>query len=341
MGANLNDEWSRRAFLGGFCSSAAALAAGVSENTMAGNVHEARGLVARAGSGPGQRAGWRLPLRYALNTSTIHGQRLKVEEEIELAAKAGYDGIEFWLRELELYLERGGKLDQLRKRLTDCGLTVESAIDFPTWLVDDERQRKQGIERLKRSMEMVCQLGGCRIAAPPAGVASRADFDLLRGAERYREVLELGRQLSVVPQLEIWGSARTLGRLGQAAFVAVEADHPDACLLLDIYHIYRSGSGFHGLGMISGVAMHVIHLNDYPGDKPRDQLTDADRVYPGDGVAPWPLIFQTLAKVGFCGTLSLELFNRQYWKQDPLTVARTGLAKMKRVVEIGYADERS
>jgi len=27
--------------------------------------------------------------------------------------------------------------------------------------------------------------------------------------------------------------------------------------------------------------------------------------------------------------LSLELFNRAYWEEDPLLVARTGLAKMK------------
>jgi 2-keto-myo-inositol isomerase len=31
--------------------------------------------------------------------------------------------------------------------------------------------------------------------------------------------------------------------------------------------------------------------------------------------------------------LSLELFNREYWKQDPLEVAKTGLTKMKASVE--------
>ena len=30
--------------------------------------------------------------------------------------------------------------------------------------------------------------------------------------------------------------------------------------------------------------------------------------------------------------LSLELFNRDYWKQDPLEVAKTGLAKVKAAV---------
>jgi hypothetical protein len=30
--------------------------------------------------------------------------------------------------------------------------------------------------------------------------------------------------------------------------------------------------------------------------------------------------------------LSLELFNRELWKQDPLVVARTGLEKIKALV---------
>ncbi|GAI21959.1 unnamed protein product, partial [marine sediment metagenome] len=41
--------------------------------------------------------------------------------------------------------------------------------------------------------------------------------------------------------------------------------------------------------------------------------------------------------------LSLELFNPTYWKQDPLTVAKTGLAKMKTAVNkaLGASPVRS
>jgi sugar phosphate isomerase/epimerase len=65
-------------------------------------------------------------------------------------------------------------------------------------------------------------------------------------------------------------------------------------------------------------------------------IGDADRVYPGDGVAPLTEILSTMRDVGFDGYLSLELFNESYWKQDPSEVARTGLKKMKdAVVKIG------
>lgn len=54
-------------------------------------------------------------------------------------------------------------------------------------------------------------------------------------------------------------------------------------------------------------------------------------MYPGDGVAPLKEVFATLKAIGYSGYLSLELFNRGYWKQDPLEVAKTGLAKLKTV----------
>ena len=79
--------------------------------------------------------------------------------------------------------------------------------------------------------------------------------------------------------------------------------------------------------------MQVFHLNDYPASPPRSQITDAHRVYPGDGVAPLKTMLRDLRKLGFQGVLSLELFNRDYWKQDALQVAHTGLEKMKAVVK--------
>jgi len=76
-------------------------------------------------------------------------------------------------------------------------------------------------------------------------------------------------------------------------------------------------------------AIHVFHINDYPADPPREKLTDADRVYPGDGVAALKPLLRDLSAGGFRVMLLLELFNRKYWSQDPLTVIKTGLDRMK------------
>lgn len=273
------------------------------------------------------------PFRYALNSATIRGQKLSVVEEAEIAAKAGYDGFEPWVSSVARYAEQGHSLKELRRRIADLGLVVESAIGFPSWIVDDDARRAEGIEQMKRDMDLVRQIGGCRIAAPPAGAHAAPVSSLARIAVRYRTVLELGRQMEVVPQLELWGSSPTLSRLGEVLYVAAEAGHPDACLLLDAYHLYKGGSDFTGLKLINWSAMHLFHINDYPAHPPRESISDRHRVYPGDGVCPLPSILRDMYAAGFRGGLSLEVFNPDYWREDPLLVARTGLEKIRVVVQ--------
>jgi sugar phosphate isomerase/epimerase len=270
--------------------------------------------------------------RYCLNTSTIRGQNVGVAAEVEIAARAGFDGIEPWIRELDEYVRQGGSLPDLRKRIADAGLTVESAIAFAAFLHEDEHERRKGLEEAKRSMDLVLAIGGTRLAAPPVGVTDRTGLDLFKLAERYRALCELGQRMGVVPQLELWGFSKTLSRLGEVSFVGIEAAHPAACFLLDIYNIYKGGSDFSGLGFFPAERMFCLHVNDYPALPPREEIKDADRVYPGDGVAPNREIYRTLRDIGFRGALSLELFNRDYWQQDALLVAQTGLRKMKDTV---------
>ncbi len=269
--------------------------------------------------------------RFGLNTSTLRGQKLPLAELVEIAAQAGYQAIEPWISELDDHVRRGGSLRDLGRRIADLGLTVESAIAFPEWIVDDAARRAKGLEEARRSMDLVKQIGGVRIAAPPAGTREPL-ADPAQIVPRYRALLEIGDQAGVVPELEFWGPSKVLSQLGPAAQIAIETGHPKACILADLYHMYKGGSKFDGLRLLSGEALHVIHTNDYPAKPPRETITDADRVFPGDGVAPLATIFRDLRDAGFHGTLSIELFNPHYWQQDPKTVARTALEKTRALV---------
>ncbi len=277
------------------------------------------------------------PFGYCFNTSTIRGQKLGIVEQVEVAAKAGYQGFEPWLRDITDYTKAGGSLRDLKKRIVDSGLSVESAIAFSAWIVDDPERRRQGLEQAKRDMDVQRQIGGKRIAAPPVGATRGAMLDLFQAARRYRALLELGDEMGVVPQVEVWGFSKNLSRLGESVFVAIESGHPKACLLPDVYHIYKGGSDFTGLGLLTGSAIGIFHVNDYPADPPRETIRDSHRVYPGDGVAPLKSIFTRLAASGYRGMLSLELFNPEYWKQDALKVARTGLEKTREAVRRSFA----
>ena len=181
-------------------------------------------------------------------------------------------------------------------------------------------------------MDLVRQVGGLRIAAPPAGAQNAKLPDLDRVTERYHALLKVGDEIGVVPELEFWGFSKTLSRLSEAAEVVLDVGHPKACVLPDIYHMYKGGSSFEGLRLLSRNAIHVIHLNDYPADPPRATINDSQRVFPGDGIAPLAAILRDLRDGGFDGTLSIELFNPHYWAQDPRTVAKTALDKSRAIV---------
>jgi sugar phosphate isomerase/epimerase len=282
----------------------------------------------------------REPFGYSLNTSTISGQKLSLIEEIEIAAKAGYQGFEPWTRELDAYVKGEGSLKDLGKRIHDHGLKVEDAIGFFEWVVDDDSRRRKGLEEARRCMDMVQQIGGKRIAAPPFGATDRTDVVLLRAAERYAELLEIGLKIGVTPQVEHWGFSKTISHLGEAVLVALECGRPEGCVLADVYHLHKGGSGFSGLGRVGGAALGIFHVNDYPSSPGRADITDAHRVYPGDGVAPLGPLLRDLYAIGYRGMLSLELFNRDYWKQDAALVARTGLEKLRAVVRAAFEPKR-
>ena len=270
--------------------------------------------------------------RYCLNMSTIRGQELDAAEEIETAGRAEYDAIEPWLGKLHDYRRNGGSLKDLNKRIIDHGLTVESAIGFAAWIVDDDAQRAKGFEEAKRDMDLLAQIGGKRIAAPPAGVGRGEVIDPMRAAQRYRELIELGEGMGVIPQIEMWGGNATIGRLSTAILIAMEAGHPKACFLGDVYHTYKGDCDFDGLRLLSPQAMQVFHFNDYPADPPRPTIRDEHRVFPGDGIAPITEVLQIFDSVGARPVLSLEVFNKEYWSRPALETAVTGLKKMKAAV---------
>lgn len=278
-------------------------------------------------------------VRYCLNTSTLRGQKLGIEREVAIAAQAGYHGLEPWIPNLRDYVQQGGSLDDLRKKISDSGLTVDSAIGFAQWIHPDDAARAKALEEARRDMDMLRQIGGTRIAAPPVG-AHQGDSPLVElsaAAQRFAALQKIGRDAGVQPQLEVWGFSKNLSRLGEVAYVAAETGDPDTLLLLDTYHIFKGGSDFAGLELFSDRSLQVFHMNDYPADPPRAQMNDSHRVYPGDGIAPLTQIIRALAANGRSITLSLELFNPEYWKQDAAAVAAAGLAKMRAAVERAFA----
>lgn len=272
------------------------------------------------------------PFKTALNASTLFPFELDVLQQVELAAQAGYDGIELWVKDIEAYLAAGGSTQTLRQRIEQSGLTLVNAIAFFAWADVDPEKRGQALAQAEREMKILQELGCLGVAAPPFGDV--AEVSLQAMAEAFATLSQRAQAIGIRPYLEFWGRAPKLSSLGEALFVAAQSGLEDVKLLLDPFHMYTGGSKVEAISLMRGSTIGVVHVNDYPVEPARATIADSDRVFPGQGIAPSKDIARLLHAIGYDGYLSLELFISDFGSETALEVAQRGLETIRNTYTI-------
>ena len=111
------------------------------------------------------------------------------------------------------------------------------------------------------------------------------------------------------------------------------ANHPDSTIVLDPFRIYRDGGEIEDMKGIPGEKIAVFHFNDALAEPARAEQSDADSMYPSDGILDLGQSISILKDANYTSAISLELFNPSYWEEDTAEVARIELEKMQTVLE--------
>ena len=149
------------------------------------------------------------------------------------------------------HARRGGSLKDLGKQIADLGLKVESAIGFAKWIVERRPGAAEGAgpgEAGHGDGRWPSAASGSPPRRPGRPTSRSPSLGVV--ADRYRTLAELGAKIGVIPEAEVWGFSKTLSQLGETVLVAMESGHPQACVLPDVYHLYKGGSGFDGLKLM-------------------------------------------------------------------------------------------
>lgn len=269
------------------------------------------------------------PWPVCLDTATVRPASLR--EKVKIAAKAGFDAIEPWDNELADFEANGGNLKDLGKEIKDLGLFVPSVIGLWNALPPTPELFEKSLADTRRCMRMAADIGSQHIQTIPNTVGD--NYNQRWVARRYHELIELAKIDYNLQAALVFVKYFPLKTLGQAMAIALDANHPDAMVIPDTYHMYISEGGFEGLPLISGRSMAIFQFSDAPATPAIDQLNDSHRVFPGDGMLPLPKILRDLKATGFEKCISLELYNPEYWKRDLLQVAETGLRKTLAVID--------
>jgi 4-hydroxyphenylpyruvate dioxygenase len=169
---------------------------------------------------------------------------------------------------------------------------------------------------------------GARVVMSPV---DRGQGDVDRAARSVREVAAAAARHGVRLAIEFNALAAQVNTLERARDLLARAGHPAAGLLLDTYHLHRSGATPRALGDLAPAEVAYVQFSDVPreGLEPGQAMP---RLMPGRGSVPFREYFAAIAALGYAGPLSYEAPDAEAWKRPPEEVAREALAATRAVL---------
>ena len=267
--------------------------------------------------------------RLGLNGATTGPADLLTD--VRAAQLAGYHALEIRDTKLQAYLDGGGTLYVLRQQIADAGLEVASVNALENSTLATGAAREAVLRRCRTLCEWAAALDCPYVVAVPSPREAVSDPDQVEPltVDALRALAQVAERYGVRVGFEFLGfSSCSVRTLASARRIVEAVGHPGVGLVLDAFHFYVGGSTWEMLEGLPGDRLFLVHLDDAePG--PPQTLTDARRLLPGDGVIPLRELVRRLDALGYRGVYSVELFRPEYYRWDPVELARTARAKME------------
>jgi 4-hydroxyphenylpyruvate dioxygenase len=261
----------------------------------------------------------------ALHTWTLDSTSLP--DVLRITRAAGWDGVELRRVDFARAAEKGQAAEEVLRLVKASGLRVACVGVEMGWIFADDSERRRLLQAFAESCRWAAELGCSTVMS----ASDRGRGDLARAAANVREAGDIAAAHRVKLAIEFNSQAEQLNNLDVMRGVVTRAAHPSCGLLLDTYHLGRSGAT---LSAIDDVALAEIAYVQY-SDVPRTGLEPGkalDRLPPGQGSFWFREFFALMAAKGYTGFASYEAPNERAWKRDPADVAREAIQATKAVL---------
>jgi 2-keto-myo-inositol isomerase len=270
-------------------------------------------------------------MRLGFNGATTQSADLAID--IRITEQAGYDVIELRDDKLDQFLT-SGTLDDVRRMLREAGVEAWTINAISLIGVGGAEGTARTVARCRQLSQYAQAIGCPWVLGVPGPTEGRTDAQVLSDtAVMLREMADAAAEFGVGVAFEFMGFPWAAVRGVAGAWKVVqEANRPNLGIIVDTAHFYAGGSTLESLRTVDPARLVVLHINDVE-DVAKPDITDGHRLYPGEGVIPLQDILGAVGATGWDGVLSVELFREEYWRLDPLAVAREAKAKTLTVWE--------
>lgn len=249
-----------------------------------------------------------------------------LEEKMQACAAAGFDGIEIFEQDLVVSPTSPAEIKALAQRLN---LTLDLYQPFRDLEGVTEEVFQDNLHRLEAKFHLMRELGMDLILVP-SNVATATVHDDAVIADQLRRAAELAARydMRIAYEALAWGTyVNTYWHSWQ---LVAAADHPNLGVCLDSFHILSKNDDPSRIPEIPGEKIFFVQLADAP-ELGMDLLpwSRHHRVFPGEGSFDTVEFMAHLAKAGYQGPLSLEIFNDVFRETNPNITAVDGLRSLR------------
>jgi len=257
--------------------------------------------------------------RLSLHTWTIDTTPLG--EALEAIKVAGYDAAELRRKDFYRCYAAGMTNSEVVEMIKASGVKVAVLGVEYGWLFADGEESGRLFNDLRASCENAVAIGCPQLMSAP-GPYEGSLKDAVGHLRRAGDIAaEYGLDLSI----EFNSQHPNLNSVETLAELVNTADKPNVGLLLDAYHLARSGRPGRGFEEVPGEDLMHFQFSDLSPNPVTGVKRPMDRLMPGEGVIQWTELFQLLHEKGYSGHMSFEAPNPEIWKRDPTEVCREGV----------------
>jgi sugar phosphate isomerase/epimerase len=147
-----------------------------------------------------------------------------------------------------------------------------------------------------------------------------------------RSAGDLAAEYGLKLSLEFNSQHATVNSVEVARELVNGAGKKNVGLLLDAYHLHRSGRPGRGFAEVPAEEIMYVQFSDVPAAPSVGVARPTDRLPPGQGAIRWTELIGLLAEKGYTGYLSYEAPNPVLWERNPREVVQEGMDAMRRLI---------
>jgi len=250
-------------------------------------------------------------------------------DDLENCVAAGCRSLEVWLAKLELHLEAVSAADTIRS-ICDRGLSLPAAAYQGGLMLAEAERRALHNEHFKRRLDLCQSFGIATLIVAADSAPHIQPSDLGRATESLSRAARWAAGFGVRIALEFRAES-ICTNLATALALVGECGETNLGICFDLFHYYKGPSKPEDLTKMAATNLFHVQLCDVAGI-PREIMTDADRIMPGDGEFVFAPIISHLRAIDYGGAVSLELMNPVLWRLNPKQVVEIGSTALERVM---------